>query len=84
MAEEWKKINVFCSGTSWTCLLVNRKRMESAYRGLNICGAALKDFQKLSLRSGQKETVTFFLPKANMGFYDDAGRRLLPGSPAIE
>ena len=37
----------------------------------------LKDFQKLSLRSGQKETVTFVLPKANMGFYDDTGRYLL-------
>lgn len=37
----------------------------------------LKDFHKVSLLPGQKETVTFLLPKSNMGFYNDAGRYLL-------
>ena len=34
----------------------------------------LKDYQRVSLAAGEEKTVSFTLPKQNMGFYDNEGR----------
>ena len=34
----------------------------------------LKDYQRVTLAPGEEKTVSFTLPKAAMGFYDNAGQ----------
>ena len=40
----------------------------------------LKDFKRVSLKPGEKQTITFAVPASALGFHDEAGRFIVePG-----